>query len=296
MEERTINRRRPIHPVANKQPRPDMQSYHETKADIQKHGQQLPIVCYKGQVIDGVTRQEICFVLGITPKYRDLELERADWTDEELEALSLSLNLHRRHLTQEQKRELIDKLLDAAPEKSDRQIAETAGVSPPTVGAARKKRGGKSLHLGKRTGRDGKKYSPPKKKAPISGNAEDRDHLAVAKPQEQEQVPESGNTEDRDHAAPSAAPAYADEESIAPVMGAIAKLLEGLRKELQKVPPNIHPECRQHVREGLVSVAKHVADYIKGLDAVASAVSTNGTETAPAPAVLVAQESNESWW
>src|SRR5262249_38778748 len=48
-----------------------------------------------------------------------------------------SANVHRRHLTVEQKRELIAKLLKADPSKSDRQIAETAKASPTTVGTVR---------------------------------------------------------------------------------------------------------------------------------------------------------------
>src|SRR5262249_24301540 len=43
----------------------------------------------------------------------------------------------RRHLTAEQKRELIAKLIKATPEKSDRQIAETVKASPTTVGTVR---------------------------------------------------------------------------------------------------------------------------------------------------------------
>jgi hypothetical protein len=46
-------------------------------------------------------------------------------------------NLHRRHLTAEQKRDLIAKLIKATPEKSDRQIAETVKASPTTVGTVR---------------------------------------------------------------------------------------------------------------------------------------------------------------
>jgi hypothetical protein len=48
-----------------------------------------------------------------------------------------SINLHRRHLTAEQKRDLIAKLIKATPEKSNRQIAETVKVSPTTVGTVR---------------------------------------------------------------------------------------------------------------------------------------------------------------
>jgi hypothetical protein len=51
----------------------------------------------------------------------------------------LSINLHRRHLAAEQKRELIAKLLKATPDKSDRQIAEQTKTSPTTVGTVRAK-------------------------------------------------------------------------------------------------------------------------------------------------------------
>jgi hypothetical protein len=45
---------------------------------------------------------------------------------------------HRRHLTPEQKREIIRKLLKASQEKSDRQVAKLAGVSHPHVGKVRR--------------------------------------------------------------------------------------------------------------------------------------------------------------
>jgi hypothetical protein len=53
-------------------------------------------------------------------------------------AVVRSLNAHRRHLTPEQKREIIRKLLKATPEKSDRQVAKLAGVSHPHVGKVRR--------------------------------------------------------------------------------------------------------------------------------------------------------------
>jgi DNA-binding Lrp family transcriptional regulator len=49
----------------------------------------------------------------------------------------LSLNVHRRHLTNEQKRNLIAKVIKAKPALSDRQIAEKTGTSHPTVAKVR---------------------------------------------------------------------------------------------------------------------------------------------------------------
>ena len=48
-----------------------------------------------------------------------------------------SANLHRRHLTAEQRHELIVKLIEAMPEKSNRQIAKLVNASPTTVGTKR---------------------------------------------------------------------------------------------------------------------------------------------------------------
>lgn len=54
-------------------------------------------------------------------------------------AVVISANIHRRHFTGEQKRELIGKLLKATPEKSNRQIAEMTKTSHPTVAKERAK-------------------------------------------------------------------------------------------------------------------------------------------------------------
>jgi hypothetical protein len=54
-------------------------------------------------------------------------------------AFVLSANIHRRHLTAEQRRELIAKLLKAQPEKSDRQIGKIINADNKTVAAVREK-------------------------------------------------------------------------------------------------------------------------------------------------------------
>jgi hypothetical protein len=46
-------------------------------------------------------------------------------------AIAISINIQRRHLTPQQRRELIAALLKADPEKSDRQIAETEKPARP---------------------------------------------------------------------------------------------------------------------------------------------------------------------
>ena len=49
----------------------------------------------------------------------------------------ISANIHRRHLTAEQKRDLIKVVLKAHPSKSNRQIAKLVGASHPHIAAAR---------------------------------------------------------------------------------------------------------------------------------------------------------------
>ena len=53
-----------------------------------------------------------------------------------------SANIHRRHLTAEQKRELIAKLIEADPTKSNRQIAKTVKVDHKTVASGQSGEGG----------------------------------------------------------------------------------------------------------------------------------------------------------
>jgi protein gp37 len=78
-------------------------------------------------------------------------------------AYVLSANIHRRHLTNEQKRELIAKLLKARPEQSNRQIAKLAKVDDKTVASVRREKeaGAEIPHLEKRVGGDGKTYAQP---------------------------------------------------------------------------------------------------------------------------------------
>jgi hypothetical protein len=71
----------------------------------------------------------------------------------------ISKNIHRRHLSADQKRELIARLLKATPEKSDRQIAEVAKVDHKTVASIRAKKvaTGEIPHLPNTVGKDGRR-------------------------------------------------------------------------------------------------------------------------------------------
>lgn len=157
-----------IHPAAELFPMMGDEELRALGDDIKKHGMKQPLVFYSnvrrhlsgdpqhqvdGQkkahqakvamqlpLIDGRNRLAAMALVGIL----DAEaLQKAAnngkiiWGEDTPEAFVVSANIRRRHLTGEQKRELIRKLVKAQPEKSDRQIAATAKVDHKTVAAVR---------------------------------------------------------------------------------------------------------------------------------------------------------------
>jgi len=127
------------------------------------------LVFYKGELLDGRNRLEAL-------EHPDAPLNGMDARDaaEHLDPsidpyeYVISANLHRRHLTGEQKRELIDKVLKAKPEASDSQIAKQTKTSDKTVAKRRRKLESTSEipRLEKTVGKDGKKRGrPPMRKA-----------------------------------------------------------------------------------------------------------------------------------
>jgi hypothetical protein len=97
-------------------------------------------------------------------------------------ALALSLNVHRRHLTNEQKRELIAKVIEANPNRSDRQIAELVKRDRKTVGSVRAQMEdvGRIPHVGARTDTRGRKQPAKKVKAAVDDPAESAERMKAA--------------------------------------------------------------------------------------------------------------------
>lgn len=120
------------HPLATKFPDMNDKDFAALVADIQANGQREPIVIFQGQILDGRHRARACQMLGMEPITKVFD------GDEAAAALLVdSLNVHRRHLTREQRRSLTDAELKRDPTQSNRVIAEKVGVSPTSVGAAR---------------------------------------------------------------------------------------------------------------------------------------------------------------
>jgi hypothetical protein len=80
--------------------------------------------------------------------------------EDEKRAHARRLNLNRRHLNQEQRRDLIRQQLQETPQWSDRQIAAMLGVSNSTVSLIRKEMvaGGEVCESHTSMGADGKEY------------------------------------------------------------------------------------------------------------------------------------------
>ncbi len=104
-------------------------------ADVKEHGITVPVVVTDAdEVIDGNTRLQIAVELGLT----DIPVKVVSGlSDAKKREMALSLNLHRRHLTSEQKRQIIADRLRADATISDRQLAAEIGVDNKTASAVR---------------------------------------------------------------------------------------------------------------------------------------------------------------
>jgi len=165
-----------VHPAADAFPLLSQKELKELAGDIKRNGLQTSIVVWsaetdaKYQLLDGRNRLDALALidqLAVDGQGR-LCIKKADGAlglidhqhivGGDPEKHANSFNLHRRHLTPEQRRERIAKLIKEQPEKSDRQIAAAAEASPTTVGTVRAKLGStvQPGQLAKRVGADGK--------------------------------------------------------------------------------------------------------------------------------------------
>jgi hypothetical protein len=189
----------PFHPLADIFPLMEGEEFDALVADIKANGLHERIVLdHKGRIIDGRNRYRALRQLGIHPEKKYLRYVRhpvvvgngfSKHTSPQPDSIDeinhnavviyvISKNIHRRHLTAEQKRALIAKLIAAQPEKSDRAIAKQVKADHKTVAKARKEAEatGEASPVEKRVGADGKARKQPTKKAkPAPTIDEERD-------------------------------------------------------------------------------------------------------------------------
>ena len=169
-----------FHPLSNMFPLMEGAEFEALVADILARGLREKIDLYQGKIVDGRNRYRALQYLGIEPN--DNYFRKAIYThsiggeiapheennDDRVRAYVISKNIHRRHLTAEQRRGLIAELLKAQPEKSDRQIALTVKASPTTVGSVRSEMevNGDVSKLDTRTDTNGRQQPAKKKRKP----------------------------------------------------------------------------------------------------------------------------------
>jgi ribosome modulation factor len=87
----------PFHPVADLFPLMDCSDLAALAEDIKVNGQRQGIWVWEGQIIDGRNRYEACKLAGAAPRFRE-------WDGKgDVVRFVLSLNLHRRHLSESQR-------------------------------------------------------------------------------------------------------------------------------------------------------------------------------------------------
>jgi hypothetical protein len=182
----------PVHPAAELFPMMSEAELRELGEDILKNGLQSPVVLHQQipkphrppvpsdfKLLEGRNRLAAPEQVGIPVKLswnarQHCWVVHAEGARVDIETRStsdpyafvLSANMHRRHLTAEDKRKVIADLIKLAPEKSDRAIAETIKASPTTVGKVRAKleSSGDLSNLDTRTDKKGRKQPAKKRK------------------------------------------------------------------------------------------------------------------------------------
>jgi hypothetical protein len=119
------------------------EEYAALRDDITENGVLVPVVKDQyGNILDGHHRVQVAEDLGIT--YR---VDVAEVRDEEhARSLARRYNLARRHLSREQKRQLIAAEITANPDDSDRAIGRRLCCDHKTVGSVRRELSGEIPH------------------------------------------------------------------------------------------------------------------------------------------------------
>lgn len=161
----------------------DLEDYQALKRDIACRGVLVPVeLDEEGRILDGHHRikawQELRNEGVPVPDYPCIV--RVGMSESEKRTHARALNILRRQLTRERKRDLIAQQLLETPEISDRQIAKSLGVSPTTVGTTRKSLNSDQVSkLDTSIGADGKLY-PRKSSAVFVKNSGERKRAIAA--------------------------------------------------------------------------------------------------------------------
>jgi len=168
----------PIHPAAELFPLMSQEELRELGENIKIHGLKSHLKVYKGKLLDGRNRIEAMELVGVSINWTDPLGRPFDHLNEQVDPYEyvIAVNLHRRHLTSEQKRELIAKVLKVKPEVSNRKIAKQTKADHKTVAAVRRdlKSTGEIPQLNKTVGANGKARKQPARRKVAVGKSADK--------------------------------------------------------------------------------------------------------------------------
>jgi hypothetical protein len=163
-----------VHPAADLFPLMPADELRALADDIKANGLRTQIIFDGfGNLLDGRNRLDALALLDLLC----VKDNRISWKDGALKwrieegdpyDIVLSMNVHRRHLTAEQKRELIAKVLKANPEKSNREIARQVKDDHKKVARVREaaESTGALPQLERTVGKDGKERPTKRKTKP----------------------------------------------------------------------------------------------------------------------------------
>ena len=212
----------PVHPAADEFPLLSESELRELAEDIRRNGLQSPILIwrdtntcrFKDYLIDGRHRLDALAMLGWLGPKRDRRHRERHWDYQHALPLTItypenvpadqdksiqinyelddgddirncvvSLNVHRRHLSAEDKRDLITKLLKANPEQSNRTIAKQVKADDKTVAKVRREMQSTAdiPQLEKTVGADGKARKQPAKRKPKQDSSDYEAAIHAAK-------------------------------------------------------------------------------------------------------------------
>jgi hypothetical protein len=176
-----------VHPAAELFPLMSEAELKELGADIKKNGLTSRVVLWRDQesekdfVLDGRNRLD-----AMTRASLDIDINKHfEWrisTKTDPYEYVISANIHRRHLTAEQKRDLIGKLLKARPGSSNLQIAKQVKADDKTVASVRRELEGRSEipNVEVRTDTKGRKQPAKKQTQPKKSTSPDCSRSGVS--------------------------------------------------------------------------------------------------------------------
>src|SRR5262245_12562127 len=256
----------PIHPAAERVPRMSEAELAALGKDIREHGLRSSIAVWSDgksaeQLLDGRSRLD-AIEIEIGPAIvgppsimagKDfLAVNKVIVLDRSVDpyAFVISANIHRRHLTAEQKRQIVAALLKANPVRSNNATAKIAKVDDKTVGAVRAKleRRSEIPNVSTRTDSQGRKQPARKtttKPSPVSAEVLQQRKAAA------ECIPgRMGGNNIRDDIGPASSGEIARKDARIEELEANKRRLEiensGLRKEFEEMrrkPEGDEPLC-----------------------------------------------------